>query len=47
VLSDWAVFDLGLFTWVKANVSDGEGLPFRIYRKMHTLTAYKKKTNDV
>ena len=41
MLSDWSLFDLGLFAWIKVSVQDSiTGEAMNCHRKMHTLTAH-------
>jgi hypothetical protein len=39
MLNDWAVFDVGLFCWIRINVRNIDGLPnTSLARKMHTMS---------
>jgi len=39
VLGDWNMFDIGLGVWCQLNVTHENYFPFKLRRKMHTMTA--------
>ena len=40
VYNDWHLFDFGLSTWIKLNVVNPDGSPFKLALKMHTMTSF-------